>query len=359
MAAASSQQEAAPEQTERHPDTSYVCPMHPQAVSREPGRCPICGMDLVATTAEVPVADSLEHAAASDRAEPHAGPSYVCPMHPQAVSREPGRCPICGMDLVARKTDVPAADHAIHEAAMEIAPASDMPTVTVPEAVANELGVRTAEVRRGTLPRHIESFGSFIGSASRGYRPANRASDPGASDPGGSTSVLVAQVFERDAPLVHTGQSARVHFPGLSGQEWTGTVTGVETQISPTTRTLQFRVSVDLQGAFVPGGMTVLVTLEADPVADVLLVPREAVIATGKGARVILARGRGRFQPRGVTAEDIGEEEIVIRSGLQEGDRVVVSAQFLLDSEANLQAGLQRLTSEHPRSEAVSEGAMQ
>jgi Cu(I)/Ag(I) efflux system membrane fusion protein len=60
-----------------------------------------------------------------------------------------------------------------------------------------------------------------------------------------------------------------------------------------------------------------------------------------------------------VEAEDVGEDEIVIRSGLQEGERVVVSAQFLLDSEANLQAGLKRLTGEQPQRETASEGAMQ
>jgi Cu(I)/Ag(I) efflux system membrane fusion protein len=77
---------------------------------------------------------------------------------------------------------------------------------------------------------------------------------------------------------------------------------------------------------------------------------------------VILAQGEGRFQPRRVEAEDLGEDEIVIRSGLQEGDQVVVSAQFLLDSEANLQAGLRRLTgqrSEMSKMPEMSEGATQ
>ena len=74
---------------------------------------------------------------------------------------------------------------------------------------------------------------------------------------------------------------------------------------------------------------------------------------------MILALGGGRFQPREVEAEDLGEDEIVIRSGLREGEQVVVSAQFLLDSEANLQAGLKRLTGEHPRPQAAPEGAVQ
>jgi hypothetical protein len=308
----------------------------------------LAGMSLLGCGREAPTAAAVsEPETALDHAKKHLDPAYVCPMHPQVVSSEPGECPICGMDLVVKEADA-AADPAAQEAI----------TVTVPDAVVNQLGVRTAAVRRGTLTRHIEGFGAFVGSASRGYRPANRPSDPNLGDPGASPSVLVAQVFEREAPLVSLGQVARVRFPSLGAREWKGTVSGVETQISPTTRTLQFRVSVDLEGASVPGGMTAMVTLEVDPVADVLLVPREAVIVTGKGARVILARGGGRFQPREVEAEDLGEDDMVIRSGLQEGEQVVVSAQFLLDSEANLQAGLSRLSGSEPAADGAHLPAM-
>jgi len=99
-----------------------------------------------------------------------------------------------------------------------------------------------------------------------------------------------------------------------------------------------------------------MLAVDVDPVEDVLLVPREAVILTGKGARVVLARDSGRFEARAVDAEDLGGDEIVIRSGLDEGDLVVVSAQFLLDSEANLQAGLRRLTGERPADGAAPRG---
>lgn len=280
----------------------------------------------------------------------HQHPSYVCPMHPQVVSDEAGRCPICGMDLVLKREEAPSSAGTDDDEAV---------SVLVPTSVVNQLGVRTAAVRRGTLTRRVEGFGTFLASASRGYRPANRPSDPNLGDPASAPSVLVAQVFERDAPLVLLGQTAHVRFPHLGAKEWTGTVSTVETQVNPTTRTLQFRVTLDLEGASVPGGMTALVTLEVEPVVDALLVPRDAVILTGKGARVILAQGEGRFQPREVEAEDLGGEEMVIRSGLEEGDQVVVSAQFLLDSEANLQAGLRRLKGQRSEAPAASGGAVQ
>jgi membrane fusion protein, copper/silver efflux system len=287
-----------------------------------------------------------------DQGQASAAPSYVCPMHPQVVSTDPGsRCPICGMDLVATKA--PAASPATPHAMME------MPTITVPEAVVNQLGVRTAEVRRGTLSRSVQGFGVLLSSNVRSYRPVARSRAPRDGDAGGDQPAMVvqAQVFEREAPLLRQGQAVRVRFPSQGAKEWQGILDVLETQISLTTHTLQFRVSIDLEGTHIPAGMTAVVDVTLDPVTDALLVPRDAVILSGTGARVILAREGGRFQPRAVDIEDLGGDEIVIHSGLQEGERVVVSAQFLLDSEASLQAGLRRLTSAPPQTEADPAGA--
>ena len=186
------------------------------------------------------------------------------------------------------------------------------------DAVVNQLGVRTVAVRRGTLARHIECPAVFLRNTARAVRPVAPIAEPVAGDPGtaGSTLIVLGQVFEHEAPLVRPGQVARVRFPSLGAREWTGTVTSLESQVSQTTHTLPIRVSVEHEGANIPGGMTAIVRVTVDPVTDVLLVPREAVIVTGQGARVVVARDGGRFQPREVTAEDLGEDEIVIRSGL-------------------------------------------
>src|SRR5664279_5706971 len=71
---------------------AYTCPMHPEVVSEEPGRCPDCGMKLLATAAP-------------------AAASYTCPMHPEVASEEPGRCPDCGMKLMPAHLVQPAVDH--------------------------------------------------------------------------------------------------------------------------------------------------------------------------------------------------------------------------------------------------------
>jgi multidrug efflux pump subunit AcrA (membrane-fusion protein) len=284
-------------------------------------------------------------------------PVYVCPMHPQVTSTTPGKCPICGMDLVVKATDGASFQAAPMHARPADEPHEEVAPVTVSDAVVNQLGVRTAPVRRGALSRHLEAPGVFLRSAPRGgVRPLPQNPAPG-GDAGAFTSVMMVlgQVFEREAPLIHEGQTVLIRFPNLGMREWTGKVGSLETQINQTTHTLQFRVTADNTGAAVPSGMAAVLTVAVDPLTDVLLVPREAVILTGQGARVMVALGGGRFQPRAVTAEDFGEDEIVIHSGLREGEEVVVSAQFLLDSEANLQAGLRRLNSK-PAAQAPAAG---
>jgi len=75
--------------------TTYTCPMHPEVVSDEPGKCPECGMNLVPAGIE----DATMEASETDMVV------YTCPMHPEVQKHEPGECPECGMDLVKMESE--------------------------------------------------------------------------------------------------------------------------------------------------------------------------------------------------------------------------------------------------------------
>lgn len=280
---------------------------------------------------------------------------YICPMHPEVVSDQPGKCPICGMDLVLREPqgeDGQPAGASMDEGAMTASYA----VVALSPAVINQLGVRTAKVRQGTLERHIQAFGTFVrDNPAVFFRPV-----PGENPNQQPTlrTVLWTQVFERQALSVQPGRKALVRLPALGAKVWEGTVASVDPELNQTTRMQQFRIVMDpeAESAGIKPGMNARVTLEVDPVQDVILIPRDAVIATSNSSRVIVALGSGRFEPREVVVEDVGEDEVVVRSGLNAGDAVVVSGQFLLDSEASLQAGLQRLAAERQEAQSVQSG---
>jgi len=131
-----------------HSHEVYVCPMHPQIVQDEPGECPTCGMDLVAREADPAPSATVGKAAAGDHDHSHEHAVYVCPMHPQIVQDEPGECPICGMDLVAQQPKPESRSGA-----------DDRPVVSLSSALVQTLGVRTAPVERGDLVRRIRGVG--------------------------------------------------------------------------------------------------------------------------------------------------------------------------------------------------------
>ncbi|MGE0079668.1 MAG: efflux RND transporter periplasmic adaptor subunit [Thiohalomonadaceae bacterium] len=158
----------------------------------------------------------------------------------------------------------------------------------------------------------------------------------------GSVWVL-ADVFERQAAWVAPGQRATITVPALPGREWTGVVEYIYPTLDPATRTLRLRLRFDNPDGALKPNMYARATVHAEP-REALHIPREALIRTGSGERVVLARGDGRFQPVAVRSGFEAGERVTIEEGLAEGDRVVTSAQFLIDSESNLKATLQRMT---------------
>ena len=129
----------------------------------------------------------------------------------------------------------------------------------------------------------------------------------------------------------------------MPGTEFDGQVDRTDREINFSTRTLPVYVGFSTPDARIRYGMLVEVTIHASARDNVLRIPREALIRTGEGDRVILARGDGRFQPVAVCRGSRAVTYIEILSGLEEGQEIVVSGQFLIDSESSLRADFQRM----------------
>lgn len=160
-----------------------------------------------------------------------------------------------------------------------------------------------------------------------------------------SSVWLLADVFERQAAWVAVGQTAEVRLPYRPGEVFAGEVDFVYPSLDPKTRSLRARLRFDNPGEVLKPGMYANVQIFAEPKDGVLSVPQQALIRSGRTDRVILALGEGRFRAVNVIAGMESGDWIEIREGLQEGDQVVVSGQFLIDSEASIKASALRMQS--------------
>jgi len=157
---------------------------------------------------------------------------------------------------------------------------------------------------------------------------------------------VVADVFEHDAPWVRLGQPATVTLPYYLDKAYRGRVSYILPQVDPATRTLKVRLELDNPGYLLKPEMFVDVDFRLESTAR-LSVPVEAVLDSGRRKTVFVDRGEGRFEPREVeTGERMGAR-VEILKGLQPGERVVTSGNFLIDSESQLKAAAAGMTHQH------------
>lgn len=162
-----------------------------------------------------------------------------------------------------------------------------------------------------------------------------------------STVWLLVDVFERDIGRLSLDKKAYARFEHLPGRIFEGEIDYIYPELDARTRTLPVRLRFDNGEGLLRPNMFGTVSLVPDQTRDALTVPSEAVIRTGRVDRVILKTGEGTFRPRLVTTGLMdsfgqgGRTEIV--QGLAPGEEVVASAQFLIDSESALNAGLLRM----------------
>lgn len=307
------------------------------------------------------------------------------PMMPDYRSDRPGKSPM-GMDMVPVYA--------------EETPAAEAGAVRIAPEIVDSLGVRTARAETGTLQHRVVSGGFVAYDESRMTRVHATASgrvgrllvtSPGErvqggdpvleieGDDGRSVSVIApvgglvaelaevyrgmeigagteimtlvdagtvwvkGEVFESDGGWLYVGQPVEARFPERPGEVWKGAVEVILPKVEYANRTIRYRARFDNPDGFLLPNMFAELTLYGKTGKEVVHIPRQALIREGEAERVIIALGNGRFAPRTVTAGAEFGERLEIRSGLEAGEEIVTSAQFLIDSEASLQASLSRL----------------
>ena len=375
------------------PRAEYTCPMHPAFVTTDPkARCPDCGMKLVPRSADaegngggVPGLAAVELSAdriqligmktvvAAREPLPTSirTPAFVTPTEGGVVSvtaRYVGWIESTAVDETGRaveKGEVLATVYSpeLSSALQSLTAAARwsarpntgvQPVQTVQVDAAKDarlraelLGISRQDVdaiaASGEVPSTVP-----IRSPVRGYVARKSAVRGLYVTPGSelfqisdlSTVWAVADVYEAEIGRVHLGQRAVLELPAWPGERFAGKVTFVSPALSSGSRTLQARIELKNPGLKLRPGMYGDVTLDLGELTAVT-VPADAVVDTGELQYVFVSRGSGRFEPRRVRAGWRGGGRVAILDGIAEGERVVTTANFLLDSESRLRAGVE------------------
>ncbi len=208
--------------------------------------------------------------------------------------------------------------------------------VSISPHVQQNLGVRTAAVIKGKLEPAMTAAGSVaalfrVNSVRRVW--------------------VNAELPENLAAQVRAGQAVEVRIPALPGAVFKGKVGAILPEVNPATRSFKARIELANPAGQLWPGMLAMLNFQLAARHEVLLVPSEAVIQTGVRSVVMLARGEGEFTPVEVETGSEANGQTEIRKGLEAGQQVVVSGQFLIDSEASLKGSGARM------SEAIPAGA--
>ncbi len=373
----------------------YYCPMHPNYTSDRPGTCPICNMSLVKRETSKPeAASSMPGMAMPDQAAPKVftvaqlvamKPGEICLLHKCKmgqclVAMTPelarlGKCPHCGEDLgVIIKEAFP-------EGYTQVQLGAEKQPV---------IGVKTAPVQKLALTKTIRASGRIaydpeLYQAEEEYLQAAQAlkkvetADPEIreqaaklvdsakiklrllglsnaivqeiekagkpdrsllySDAGGKV-WLYASIYEYEMPFVREGDSVEVDVPAISDKKFQGIVRSLDSVVDPVTRSIRVRAQLENPDGVLKPEMYVNATLRTS-LGEQVAVPEEAVFATGEKNIVFVVKENNVFEPREVALGAKADHFYQIKSGLQEGEQVVTSGNFLIDSESRLKAALQ------------------
>lgn len=353
--------------------TKYQCSMHPQIVSDTPGTCPICQMKLQPVEEGSPGAERkpafYRHPMRPDVVSPtpatdEMGMAYI-PVYeedlPRAGGNVPGHAPFTlsperqqligvtrarverrALDLEIRTVGKVAYDPELYQAIVEYREAlaakrqlRDSPWHEAQKGA--DAIIRAAALR---LRQRGLSEEQIAGITRDGSDPVNLLL------PGKSVWVY-AQVYEYEVDLVRPGQQIELTAPSTPGRTYVAQVTAVDPILSAGTRTARVRALVPTPDASLRPETFVRARIHI-PLGEKVALPRGAVLDTGEHQIVFVVKGEGAFEPRSVTLGREAQGYYEVLSGLEPGEEVVTSANFLIDSESRFRAALEAFSRKAP-----------
>lgn len=356
----------------------YTCPMHPHYIATDAdGSCPICGMDLVPVSAEA--------STAQDDGAIAVAPEMIQTM---GVRTAPAEVTAFGGTLRAfgtvesneRLENVSVArlegwieDLTVRAEGDTVRPGALLYRVYSPDLIAaqkdliasltigNETRIAAGRQRLLSLGMPERAIGRLVETREIMERV------PVYAEAGGTVAALevregdyvrpgtpvlrlqsyagvwvMASVPESDLPRLDTGLPVQLSFPSAPEAPGDGVIDYIYPTIDPQTRTARVRIEVDNTAGYLRPGAYADISMQLSG-GDLLSVPTKAILRDSRGAHVILALGEGRFAGRAVRTGVSADGHTQIVEGLTQGEEVVASGQFLLDSEVNLREGLAKL----------------
>lgn len=318
----------------------WTCPMHPQIKKDGPGKCPICGMDLVR-------AASMNESAQMSEAElPEGHASFqlsqsriqMIGVKYGVVEKRPLFKSIEAAGRVAFDPELYTAQNEYLEAVRQLDRVKDAPLADVKHSALRMM--ESAKLRLKILGLSDTQISVLRNSGA--LTTGSNLLVPKA----GESIWVYAEVFEMDLSHVSPGLEVTITGGALEGKELFGKVASVDRVINPSTRTAKVRVLVpNAKGELRPESY-VNATIHA-PLGEQVVVPFDAILDSGKETWVFVSKTQGHFEPRKVNVKYYSGEEVAISSGLRPGDKIVTSANFLIDSESRLKGVLSAQSSEH------------